>query len=214
MANKKTYANINIGPLSPIMDFKIVAVVINWIFQGLLYADTSEKIFKISVDLILTAIFFGALAFAFPAGSIPVYLATSLLVAHTVNWTLNGQIFALLKTFNVVHNDVQIILDYADGIKRRAAVEDSIKTVLIYGSLSREEMTPESDLDVRIVRMPGVVYGVKACIFGLRERARALVAKFPLDIYVVDSEKHLRKMRADEIPEVLYSRGSQVRTRG
>lgn len=198
---KKIYANINLGPLTPIFRFKIVIILTNWLFQGILYADKTEKVFKILLDLILATILS---FFIIPFSNIYLGLLTSLIISHTILFILNGQLFALAKNFDIVYNDPQRIIDYANGIKKRASKEKSINCLVVYGSLVRGEIKPTSDLDVRVIRKSGVLNGFRACIFGLKERSRALFSQFPLDMYVIDSPKHLLKMRQDETPNILY----------
>lgn len=195
----KVYANIDLGPLTTIFRFKLVIIATNWIFQGLLYADKTERIFKISLDLLVTIVLFLSL----PHSPFIMRLLTAFLISHSCNWIFNGQIFALLKNFNYVNNDPQRIIEYANGIKIRAFKESSIDYLAVYGSLSRSEIKPTSDLDLRIVRKNGVMNGLNACIFATKERSRAFFNRFPLDVYVVDGNYHLLKLRHDEKPIIL-----------
>lgn len=199
---EKIYANINLGSLTPIFRYKIVIILTNWLFQGLLYADKTERIFKLSFDFILTSILY---CFIFYSVNY-VNLLISFLISHTFNWIFNGQLFALAKNFNIVHNDPQRIIDYAYELKRRASKEESVNCVILYGSLVREEIKSTSDLDIRIIRKRGIFNGFKACIFGLKERSRALFHRFPLDLYIIDNAKHLLKMRHDEKPVILLNK--------
>lgn len=196
----KTYAHIDIGPLTPIFQFKLIIILTNWIFQGLLYADRTEKIFKIFLDIAITIIFVIVLSNL----HIVPRIIFSFFISHTLNWIFNGQLFALAKNFGIVHNDPQRIIDYAYEIKNRASKEKSIDSVLVYGSLVRGEIKTTSDLDMRIIRKTGIINGMRACTFGLIERSRALINRFPLDMYVIDSIRHLGKMRKDETPKILY----------
>lgn len=200
MTQKKTYAHIDIGPLTPLFRLKAVIILTNWLFQGLLYADRTERIFKITLDVITTIILFMAL----PSFSIVPKIVIAFFISHTFYWIFNGQLFALAKNFGVVHNDPQRIIDYANSIKERASKEKSIDCVLVYGSLVRDEIKSTSDLDLRIIRKSGFFNGIKACVFGMIERSRALFNRFPLDMFVVDSINHLKKMRVDEKARVLY----------
>lgn len=203
MKEGKTYANIDIGILTPIFRFKFVIIITNWIFQGLLYSDKTEKLFKILLDLMLAVILSNFISFS---NSIYLNCLFSFLISHTLLFVFNGQLFALAKNFDLVHSEPQRIIDYANGLRRRAFNEKSINCVLVYGSLVRGEIKTTSDLDVRIIREPGIVNGLNACIFGLFERSRALMYRFPLDMYVIDNELHLSKMRIDEKPILLMGR--------
>jgi len=200
MTQKKTYAHIDIGPFTPLFRLKFVIILTNWLFQGLLYADRTERIFKITIDLLTTAIIFMVL----PGFNIVPKIVIAFFISHTFYWIFNGQLFALAKNFGVVHNDPQRIIDYANSIKDRASREKSIDCVLVYGSLVRDEIKSTSDLDLRIIRKSGFFNGIKACVFGMIERSRALFNRFPLDMFVVDSINHLKKMRVDEKARVLY----------
>lgn len=197
---KKIYANINLGPLTPIFRFKIIIIFTNWLFQGILYADKTEKIFKLCLDMTFAFLLY-ELAFG---SNNPNNLLVAFLISHTFNWIFNGQLFALAKNFGIVHNDPEKIINYAYGVKDRASREKSISSVVLYGSLVRKEIKSTSDLDLRIIRKGGLLNGLRACIFGFKERSRALFYRFPLDMYVIDSSKHLLKMRSDENPVILY----------
>jgi hypothetical protein len=50
--------------------------------------------------------------------------------------------------------------------------------------------------------------GIRAAWFLLKERTRALFSKFPLDMYVLDSERSLRdrRLKADEQPVLLEAK--------
>ncbi|AFV24610.1 hypothetical protein Mpsy_2406 [Methanolobus psychrophilus R15] len=200
MKEKKTYAHIDIGPLTMLFRFKAVIIFTNWLFQGLLYADKTERLFKISLDLLTTVMIFLILT----NFSIFPRIVIAFVISHTFYWIFNGQLFALAKNFGIVHNDPKRIIDYAYGIKGRASKEKSIDCVLVYGSLVREEIKDTSDLDLRIIRKPGNFNGMRACAFGMTERSRALFNRFPLDMFVIDSTSHLKKMRFDEKPRILY----------
>jgi hypothetical protein len=197
---KKVYANINLGSFTPIFRFKIVVIFTNWLFQGILYADKTEKIFKLFFDWALTVIIY-KLVFG---SHNHIHILIAFLISHTFSWIFNGQLFALAKNFGIVHNDPEEIINYAYGIKNRASREKSINIVVVYGSIVRKEIKDTSDLDLRIIRKKGLLNGFRACIFGFKERSRALFYRFPLDMYVVDSSKHLLKMRYDEKPLILY----------
>jgi predicted nucleotidyltransferase len=198
---KRIYANINLGPLTPVFRFKIVIILTNWLFQGILYADKTEKLFKISLEIIL---FIFLSSFLITISNTFLGLFVSVIIAHTVLFIFNGQLFALAKNFDLIYNDPQRIIDYVNGLKQRVSNEKSINCLVLYGSLVRGEIKPTSDIDVRIIRKSGFLNGFRACMFGLKERNRALFLRFPLDMYVIDSPNHLLKMRKDEIPKILF----------
>lgn len=178
----------------------LVIVLINWTFQSLLYMDKTEKAFKLTLDLILFVIFFIILK-QFMA--IYAALLISLIIAHTINWIINGHIYALLKTFGVVKTKPDVFIQYLDNLKEKSSKENSILLVATFGSLSREELNENSDLDVRIVRKKGNINGLKTCIFTLMERSWAFFNKFPLDLYLLDNFEEISKLKED--PVLVYS---------
>lgn len=194
------YSDIDIGILSPLLRYRPIVVISNWTFQGTLYADRSERYFRLFSDLLYFVLIF----IIFSNQNTIMRSVLALFLAHTINWIFNGQLFVLLKNFGMVHNDPQIIINYAYDIRDRSSRKDYIECVAVYGSLSRGEIKSTSDLDVRIIRKPGKLNGIKACTFGFIERTRALYYRFPLDLYVVDSKRHLKKLRDDESPIILY----------
>ena len=180
---------------------KILAFFTHWLFQGILYADKTEKTFRILIDIVLTIIFF--LVFInFINYQISIVL--SWFISHTLNAIINGQIFVVIRNYKTKRNK-QDFTDYAKLLKKRILEEKSINAAAIYGSYCRGEVSESSDLDVRIIRKHGFINGLRSCFFGLTERTRALLKKFPIDLYILDGTKHLTsKIREDEKPIVLY----------
>lgn len=175
----------------------IAGVAVHWTFQNLFYMDPTERWFKLLLDLVLTIINGAILSVGLPW---QLAWPTAFLVAHTVNFLLNGQLWVLLKHYGLVNYTYEAFESYARSLGRRAQREPAIRYVAIYGSLSRQQWSPSSDLDARIVRYPGFVSGLRTCWFLLRERSRALIAGFPLDAYITDNEMSLRKLNPEESP--------------
>jgi predicted nucleotidyltransferase len=198
------YGSVKADPTSR---YRYLLVFIGWVFQGVLYADKTEKIFKITFDLGLTLlVYFIVVNIAGMINSVTALLF-SFLFAHTINWILNVGIWCSLRGRYGMHvngvgaTDLQ---EYAKNMQKRARSERSIMAAAIYGSVARGEAKETSDLDIRIIRKPGIYNGVRACSFGLLERFRALKNKVPLDLCVIDSTEHLAKLRTDECPLIMY----------
>jgi thymidylate kinase len=182
-----------------------LALVSHWIFQSMLYMDPSERWFKLGLDFILTAL--GTLLLKTWLAW-PVAFGVSFVAAHTLNFFLNGQLFALLKNYGGVSHTYEQFVAYTDALAQRAQKETSIQKIVMYGSISRQSWSHCSDLDARILRKPGLKNGIRAAWFLLKERTRALYSKFPLDMYVLDSERslHDRRLKADEKPVLLEAK--------
>ena len=178
----------------------LIIIGINWIFQSLLYMDKTEKIFKLLLDLILIIILFLILNHF-----LVVYLSLilSILIAHTINWILNGHIFALFKTFGKVKTKPEQFKKYINDLKEKSSNENSVFLVATFGSFSINNIKETSDIDIRIVRKKGFLNGLKSCIFTMEERSIAFFNKFPLDIYLLDGADELYKLKED--PILIYS---------
>jgi L-malate glycosyltransferase len=179
---------------------KILALFIHWVFQGILYADRTEKIFRIFIDIIFTLFFYFILSFII---NTLISIIVAFIIAHTINSIFNGQMFVVARHFGRSRNP-HYRTNYIKRFKKRISKEKSIQAAAIYGSFSRGEAKFDSDIDVRIIRKSGVINGIRACSFGLSERSRALFDEFPLDLYVIDGSEHLLKLRIDEVPLVLH----------
>jgi predicted nucleotidyltransferase len=175
--------------------------VSSWLFQGLLYMDKSEKLFKIFLDVLILTILYASISrYLNPLNS----LLISIISAHTVNWIFNGHIYVLIKNLGLTQNRYRDFSKFLEEISSRAEKEGSISLVATFGSIAREELTETSDLDVRVVRRSGFSNGIKACFFVLNERSRAFFKHFPLDIYLLDDEGKISEL--GEYPVIIYEK--------
>lgn len=190
----------------PTSRYRYLLIFIGWIFQGILYADKTEKYFKVAFDLVLILVIYFIINLINTSNSVTA-LMVSFLFAHTINWLLNVGVWCSLRgkygmyVKGVGATDLQ---EYARCLQKRIYDEPSIMAAAIYGSVARGEAKDTSDLDVRVIRIPGIFNGIRACTFGLLERFRALIGKVPLDLCVIDSTDHLSNLRTDEYPLIMY----------
>ena len=125
------------------------------------------------------------------------------MLAHTVNFLVNGQIWVVLKHFGGVRHTASEFEREVERLRTHVAREPSITYAAAYGSIARGEWKETSDLDVRLVRAPGVGSALRSCWFATRERSRALARRFPLDVYVLDGPESLQKLAERDAPVVL-----------
>lgn len=183
MKARKVHLESKSQILQKLMNHILVVLGSHWVFQSLLYADPTERNFKLFLDLILTLIGGVILTTWF---SWPVAWVSAFLIAHTINFIFNAQLCTLSKNFGMVSYTYQEFQDYVQAFNQRVQQHPSIRHVELRGSLTSETWSPHSDLDVRLYRHPGFVNGIRACWFLLRERSRALFVWFPLDAYIRD----------------------------
>lgn len=204
------YEVSNAKLLRPILRTKAGALLIHWMFQGLLNMDGTERAFKLGLDLIGTILFLALFVNFLPW---PLALAVALLLAHSVNFLLNAQPWTVLKHFGVRYYSESDLLAYAAQLGQRCARCASISAVGIWGGFARREHADpgSSDLDVRVIRAPGFFHGFSSCLFVLSERARANWKRFPLDIYLLDGVESLSRLRQTEVPLLLLDREQQLK---
>lgn len=196
---------------NPKSKLKYALIVSSWIFQGQLYADKTEKLFKIFFDILLLMLFYFILI-NFTTAIISILIA--FILAHTINWVFNTNFLNLFtEKFGLPIKGVIITYreDYVIDLQKRIRNQDCIQSAAIYGSISRNETSKTSDLDIRIIRKPGIINGFRACMYALIERSRATFNKFPLDLFLLDSTKPLSKLRLDEMPVVLHDPNGTLR---
>ena len=166
----------------------VVAVLSHWTFQSLLYMDTTERWFKIGLEVTFTLVLGASLSLwlAWPLAG-----AAAFLLAHTLNFLFNGHLWGALKHYSLVAMTPEAFERHLRAILGRAQREPAIRRILVGGGLARGQWTPASDVDVRFIRYAGGWNGLRACWFALRERTRALFSGLALDTYVLDSETAL-----------------------
>lgn len=177
-------------------------IIINWVFQGLLGMDPSERIFKIGLDMVLTPLLTVPLS-----NVLELWLAVLIgfAIAHTINWIFNGHLFVIGRFVGFTKTAPQKIWKYMMGIEERVRHKPFLSGVIVLGAVTRGENVREtSDVDIRFVRERGLRNALLANCYGMYEKTRALFHRFPLDLYVYDSFDSLDRLREDEQPIILY----------
>ena len=174
-----------------------ISLAVHWVFQGMLYMDRTERLFKLAVDAFIILLFVAV------TGLSTNTLVAGFVFAHTLNFMFNGHINGLLKCFGISRASEEKLIRYFDAVSKRMHDEPSIRYAAAFGSLSRGELSDTSDVDIRVIRHPGFVHALQSCTFVFLERSRVLLTGVPLDIYVLDSRTGLSKIRADEPPQIM-----------
>lgn len=183
-AETKGYAKLGDGFLGRLARRPAVAVASHWLFQSVFYMDRTERTFKLGLELTLLLAFGMGLAPLLPA---EVAWLLALVLAHSVNFLCNGHLWGALKHYGLVQHSYEEFDAYVQHLGERVRREPSILRSTVIGSVSRGAWKPTSDIDVRLVRRAGLSNGLRACWFVMGERTRALLAGFPLDMYVLDN---------------------------
>ena len=149
--------------------------------------------------LILLILFYLHITFSF---------IIALVFSHTLNMLFNGHFFALGRYFGITKVHCSGYFEYIDKMKSRLKKKKCMRFVLIYGSLSRKQISETSDLDVRVLPNNNLNAIMLCCFWVFLERSIGLLNRFPVDIYVESKPAGLNRMRSDEVPIVLLSNES------
>jgi hypothetical protein len=175
----------------------IASLAVHWVFQGMLYMDRTERLFKMALDVIVVTTFLVTLGLSTHT------LIIGFLVGHTLNFVFNGQINGVLKCFGISRASKGDLVRYLDEFARRVNGEPSICYAAAFGSVSRGQIGDSSDIDIRLIRAPGLLSAFRSCVLVMGERTRAFLTGVPLDIFLLDNELGLTKLRPDEPPRIL-----------
>ena len=208
---KKSPAWLNNKFLIKLYQSKVGVLFSNWLAQCMLYAELTEILFRLCLELfiflLLSAVYINFLEVSF-------FIAFGIvLLTHTITFFINGQFFVLGRFFGIVHNEPIPFIEYPESIKNRLLKRKSIIGLVMFGSLSRNKFSTSSDLDIRVIASDDFINVFVACFWTFIERFRALLNKYPLDVYVVTWHKGLEKLRSDELPIVLFDKENFIQER-
>ena len=196
--------------LGSILKLRVAVIAANWLFQGMRYMNHYEIALKLVLDLLLmtvvTQLFLSELSLL-PA------LLYSFVIAHTINWVINGHIFVLLRYVAPVPKTEAQFEHFIEKMKDSALSWSGIDGVAIYGSYCRGTLHKYSDLDVRVVTDPGAMAAISGSFFCFYQRLIAFFYLFPLDVYCCDKMEFLDQLREDEQPFILIDHSGRLSER-
>lgn len=179
---------------------------VGWVLQILHSTDNSERIIRILLELIIIGLLWLLLGdYSLLQGDVARLLFV-FIVVHTLSWYFFGNFWVyMLDSFLWVKNPgVEGVFKYIEFVRDTYAKTEMCEAILVYGSMSRRQFHGRSDLDLRIIRKPGIK-GVFSVLLGLYVRIPAAISRMPVDLQVVDSLEFLDKqMRKDELPIVVF----------
>ncbi|QFU82287.1 hypothetical protein GCU68_06950 [Natronorubrum aibiense] len=153
--------------------------------------DTFERAFKLGCTAVFAFVFSRRLD----------RTVTALLLGHSLNFLLNSHAVSALRSMNLsFYTEWDEFDAYATNLLDNLTERSWVKTIYVTGSLNdnRNEWQPGSDLDVIVIRKPGITNGIKAVFGALLVRFSATVNLFPLDIYFFDKEGTLEDRLIDK----------------
>jgi len=179
---------------------RIGRVFTNWVLQGMLIMNPVEIAYKLCVDAILTLLI---LVFYFQ--NITGYdVGIAFLIAHTINWIINGQPVALLMHLDIGKNNAENFISYIEKLEKRIKKKKYLAACASYGSLSIGNYKPTSDIDIRVIMKTSLWSKIRSANFCFVERVRAFLSFFPLDLYALTIDEVQVRMNPKEPPVIFY----------
>jgi len=181
-----------------------------WVLQAIHSTDSTERLFRIIMELLLIiGVYFLLAPFALEISDVSLY-GVVIFIGHTLSWCFTGNFWVyLLDSFLVVKNPgINKVLDFCNLTKSVFNYFDCAEEILIYGSMCRDKFHGRSDLDLRVIRRTDSIKGLLALPLGYLLRVYSFFIVMPVDLQVVDSLGFLnQQMRSDEKPIIVFSRG-------
>lgn len=169
--SKIKYSKKNI--LTILLNFKIIVLISNLIFQAIPYMTNGEKIYKISITLIFTFIINSSLNNIF----------LSFLIGHIINYIINGQFYVVYRYLsNNETMNKEKLYSYIIFIENVSDFFNPLD-IIFTGSFATGQMSRQSDLDIRIYHKRGIINSLKCYFMATFLRLTAIFMKFPIDVY-------------------------------
>jgi hypothetical protein len=177
-------------------------LAVNWCLQGVRGMDGRELAFRLGLELALVVLM----------ARLGAPMVVALIVAHTLNFTLNGQVWVCARYCRSWRGDPAAL----EGWLRRTVGELQglawLREAVCIGSRGDRGVIggDRSDIDLRLVFPPGSLAWLRVNLLLLRLRARAFLARVPLDLYAYDDPGSLRRFDQRERLLVLVARDRRL----
>jgi predicted nucleotidyltransferase len=203
-STKKTKASIG----GPVLYKNFIK---NWTHQALTYMDRGERLLRVFVEFIELILSMFMIHLLFKVSFLFAFIIAFIMV-HTFNWMTNGLFWAVLIFAVPYLNNPgeKKTLQYLNIMTKRLRIQKSISGIALFGSIARNKWHDRSDIDIRILRKPGIKNLIVSYCLTMRERFIAFIHKQPMDLYLADDISFLKKMRSDEKPVFLMKRDPRL----
>jgi len=159
-----------------------------WVLQGVRITNWREVVIRYAIDIVLMSIMM----------LLGIHWLLAFVIAHTLNFTLNGQLFAMYTHMGATNVTPESFLANTIEISKKIEKHSFIRASIAYGSLSRGCYKSTSDIDIRLIPADGGWWAT--AFYAVWLRTWAFFAKYPLDMYCYDPDVVIKKMRTDELP--------------
>lgn len=167
-----------------------------WILQGVRITNWREVVIRYAIDVILTVCMV----------VLGLHWVLALFIAHTINFTLNGQLFAMFTHMGATGVTAEKFLRCTTVLKNKIDKHRFINASIAYGSLSRGCYKRTSDIDIRLIPAKGGWW--ETAFYAVWLRTWAFFVGYPLDMYCYDPKVVIKRMRTDELPIMVNERNA------
>ncbi|HEV7372207.1 hypothetical protein [Arenibaculum sp.] len=174
-------------------------LLINWVAQGTRGMDRGELVFRALLEVLLALVF--AVVLRLTSDGPPVLDGLAgLVLAHTVNWTLNGHVWVCFRYCPGYRADPDLLNAKGRAVIAKVEAARRVQEALVIGSFADHglRLRERSDMDLRLIRPPGLAGWFHANLLLLHLRAWAFLRGFPLDLYAYGDLRFLQRFRTNE----------------
>lgn len=165
-----------------------------WFLQGVRITNWREIVIRYSIDAVLMTVMI----------LLGVHWSLAFVIAHSINFTFNGQLFAMYTHMGATGVKADKFLNDTIRISKKIGKHKFIRASIAYGSLSRGCYKETSDIDIRLIPAEGGWW--RTALYAVWLRTWAFFIHYPLDMYCYDPEVVVKKMRTDELPIMVNER--------
>lgn len=186
-------------------------LAVNWWLQGMRGMDRKELSFRLGSELLVAALLTVLMGKLLP---LPAAMVLAFLTAHSLSFTLNGQVWVCARYCRFWRGDAASVERWLQQTAAELRSLRWLREVVCIGSrgdcgLVRSD---RADLDLRLVFPAGYLAWLRVNLLLLRLRARAFLARIPLDLYAYDSPASLARFDQRERLLVLLDRDGRMTT--
>jgi hypothetical protein len=185
-------------------------LAVNWCLQGMRGMDRKELGFRLLAELLVAVL----VVAAWPAPAGPAALACGLLAAHTLSFTLNGQVWVCARYCRWYHRDPAALERFLGRAAAELRVLPWLREAVCIGSRgdAGRVRSDRADLDLRLICPSGWSGWLRCNLLLLRLRTRAFLGLIPLDLYAYDRPESLQRFDQRERLLVLLDRDGRLGT--
>lgn len=197
--------------LARMMQSCIFILAANWVFQGMRGMQAKELSFRLSIELLAATVAFVIL----PISSLLLCGLVSLVIAHSLNFTINGQVWVCARYCRFYRQQPENLDAYLQRIAEKVMAKKWLNVAVCIGSQGQAKgsLSSRSDIDMRFVFADGFGGWLRTNLLLLRLRGDAFFRGIPLDLYAYDTVKAFDRFDQSEAILIMLDRNQAFRNR-